>query len=296
MRGQFVRCLWSAAFALCLIAGAVSAQQSPSADAGQSKVNAKDGQKYLWIPPGKFTMGCSPDDRQCNPDENPRHAVEITRGFWMGQTPVTVEAWKNYRRLTGKPALPLTDEFGRKLNEAAVDETEPAVEETWDEARGYCVWAGMRLPTEAEWEYAARAGKPGEIYDDLDQGAWFADNSGKKPIDSVELFRSDPTKFEKRLFGNGNGPRGVKQKAPNAWGLYDMLGNVWQWVADYYDPGYYSASAPRDPTGPATGRQRVLRGGAWNSVPNNVRVSYRLTNPPGDRVNDFGFRCVGDLP
>jgi formylglycine-generating enzyme required for sulfatase activity len=241
-------------------------------------------------------MGCSPDDRQCTPDENPRHAVEITRGFWMGQTPVTVEAWKHYRALTGKPALPATDEFGRKLNEAAPDETQPAVEETWDEARGYCIWAGMRLPTEAEWEYAARAGKTGEIYADLDQGAWFADNSGKKPIDSVELFRSDPTKFEKRLFGNGNGPKGVRQRAPNAWGLYDMLGNVWQWVEDYYDPGYYSTSVAQNPTGPATGRQRVLRGGAWNSLPNSVRVSYRLTNPPGDRVNDFGFRCVGDLP
>lgn len=285
-----------AGFALCFIAGAVSAQQLSSPDAGQSKVNAKDGQKYLWIPPGKFTMGCSPDDRQCAPDEHPPHAVEITRGFWMGQTPVTVAAWKHYRTIAGQPALPAADEFGRKLNEAAGDESQPAVEATWDEARDYCVWAGMRLPTEAEWEYAARAGKSGEIYADLDQGAWFADNSGKKPIDSVELFRSDPAKFERRLFGNGNGPRGVRQKAPNAWGLYDMLGNVWQWVEDYYDPGYYTASEPRNPTGPATGRQRVLRGGAWNSVPNNVRVSYRLTNPPGDRVNDFGFRCVGDLP
>jgi formylglycine-generating enzyme required for sulfatase activity len=88
----------------------------------------------------------------------------------------------------------------------------------------------------------------------------------------------------------------VKQKAPNAWGLYDMLGNVAQWVQDYYSADYYVRSESQNPTGPQTGTQRVLRGGAWDSVPNNVRVSYRRTNPPFDRVNNFGFRCAGDLP
>jgi formylglycine-generating enzyme required for sulfatase activity len=220
----------------------------------------------------------------------------MTRGFWMGQTPVTVAAWKHYTAATGKPALPSEDDFGRKINAGAGDDNQPVVEATWDDAKEYCQWAGMRLPTEAEWEYAARAGTTRSTYLDVDLIAWYADNSGKKPMDSTEVFRSDPSQLEKRLFKNGNGPRPVKQKAPNAWGLYDMLGNVAQWVADYYAPGYYAESEPKDPAGPHTGTQRVLRGGAWSALPNNVRVSYRITNPPGDRVNDFGFRCVGDLP
>jgi len=275
----------SVTFALLLAAVAGAAVQT--------KVNPKDRQQYVWIPPGKFAMGCSPTDPDCVADEKPPHTVEITRGFWMGETPVTVSAWKHYRMATGKPPLPASDEFGRKLNEASADDGQPVVEVTWDEAKAYCQWAGMRLPAEAEWEYAARAGKTDSRYDEIDLIAWYAGNSGKKRIDTVYLFRSDPSNFEKTLFKNGSGPRDVRQKAPNAWGLYDILGNVWQWVEDYYSPDYYSVSAPQNPTGPATGTQRVLRGGAWNSLATDVRFSYRRTNPPGDRVNTFGFRCVG---
>ena len=172
----------------------------------------------------------------------------------------------------------------------------PVVEATWDDAHGYCAWAGMRLPTEAEWEYAARAGTIEASYSWLNNIAWYADNSGKKPVDGADLYRSDSPSYQKKLFNNGNGPRDVKQKTPNAWGLYDVLGNVWQWVEDYYAADYYASAAPQNPAGPRAGTQRVLRGGSWSSLPANVRVSYRLTNPPGDRVNDFGFRCAGDLP
>ena len=262
----------------------------------QTKVNPKDQQQYVWIPPGRFSMGCSPTDHNCAADENPAHPVEITKGFWLGQTPVTVGAWKNYRAATGKPALPAQDEFGRKLNEGSGDNNQPVVEATWDDATGYCAWAGMRLPSEAQWEYAARAGTNSETYAWLANVAWYADNSGKKPFDGTGLFHEDSAKYPRRLFANGNGPRNVKLKDPNAWGLYDMLGNVWEWVQDYYAPDYYNSKVVADPPGPAKGSQRVLRGGAWDSVPANVRVSYRLTNPPGDRVNDFGFRCAGDLP
>lgn len=278
--------------ATCFLAAALTAQQ-----AGETKLNPKDQQQYVWIPAGKFMMGCSPTDHNCSDDENPRHAVGITHGFWMGQTPVTVGAWTRYSAAAHKPALPDADHFGRKINAATGDDNQPAVEVTWDDARGYCQWAGMRLPTEAEWEYAGRAGTPGATYgDEIEKIAWFGDNSGKKPIDSAEAFRFDSSRYEKRLFSNGNGPKDVKLKAPNAWSLYDMLGDVAQWVADYYAPNYYMVSEPTDPTGPKQGTQRVLRGGAWNAVPNNVRVSNRITNPPGDQVNTFGFRCAGNLP
>ena len=281
--------------ALGLLGGVNRAQQPPAPTPGQTRDNAKDGQRYVWAPAGKFTMGCSPLDKYCAADESPAHPVEITRGFWIGQTPVTVAAWKRYRAETGKPPLLAADEFGRKLNEAAAENTQPVVAAAWDDARDYCSWAGLRLPTEAEWEYAARAGSTASRYGEVDDVAWYGDNSGRKPIDSAGLFREDPPKFDRRLFSNGNGPRGVTQKKPNAWGLYDILGNVWEWVADYYSPSYYGSSPPADPQGPATGTQRVLRGGAWNTLPNNIRVSYRLTNPQGDRINAFGFRCAGDL-
>ena len=275
-----------------LLAGALSAQQ-----AGQTKANGKDHQQYVWIAAGKFFMGCSPNDRNCSADENPRHSVEITKGFYLGQTPVTVGAWKAYSAASGKPALPTVDSYGRKINAATADDNQPAVEVTWDEANSYCAWAGMRLPTEAEWEYAGRAGTATPLYgDDIDKLAWYADNSGKKAFDSVEAFRFDNSKYEKKLFGNGNGPKDVKLKAANAWGLYDMLGNVAQWVSDYYAPTYYATSDSQDPQGPKQGTQRVLRGGSWNAMPAAVRVSNRITNPPGDRVSTFGFRCAGDLP
>ena len=93
--------------ACCLVTFLLDAQTVPT-----PKVNPKDQQQYVWIPPGKFTMGCSSTDRQCAPDESPAHAVEISKGFWMGQTPVTVAAWKNYRTATGKQALPALDEWG----------------------------------------------------------------------------------------------------------------------------------------------------------------------------------------
>ena len=276
---------------LCLVAAWGANAQAPN-----KKVNPKDQQQYVWIAPGKFMMGCSPADTRCTSDEMPVHSVEITKGFFMGETPVTVAAWKRYRTAANKPALPATDEYGRKLNEAAGDDNQPVVEATWDDARSYCSWAGLRLPTEAEFEYAARAGVAGASYGWLNTIAWYGDNSGRKPVDSNDMYRSDQWNYPKKLFKNENGPHPVKTREANAWGLYDMLGNVWEWTADYYASDYYSNSPAQNPTGPSVGTQRVLRGGAWSAVQNNVRVSYRLTNPPGDRVNAFGFRCAGDLP
>jgi sulfatase modifying factor 1 len=127
----------------------------------------------------------------------------------------------------------------------------------------------MRLPTEAEWEHAARAGSLAASYGPIDSIGWYIVNSGGKTHD-------------------------VAQKQPNRWGLYDMLGNVWQWVADWYGETYYS-SGPRsifDPTGPATGESRVRRGGSWSGYTGNMRVSARGTGAPEYRDGDTGFRCA----
>jgi formylglycine-generating enzyme required for sulfatase activity len=220
--------------------------------AGTKKVNPKDGLTYVWIPAGTFMMGCSPGDNECFDDEKPAHQVTVTKGFWLGQTPVTQQAWQ---RVTGKDS---SNFKGANL---------PVETVSWDESKAYCSAIGGRLPTEAEWEYAARAGSTGARYGNLDEIAWYSGNSGGHT-------------------------REVAQKTPNAWGLCDMLGNVWQWVADWY--GDYPSGAQSDPSGPAGGQYRALRGGSWNYYAGGARVSRRLRCEPGLRFNFIGLRCVGE--
>jgi len=150
--------------------------------AGQTKVNPKDGLRYIRIPPGTFQMGCSPGDNLCDDWEKPRHSVTLTKGFWMGQTPVTQAA---YQRVMG--TNPSQFRGGQR----------PVEQVSWDEALDYCKAVGMRLPTEAEWEYAARAGSTASLN---------GYNNGDYLGQTYDVAR----------------------KQPNAWKLYDMLGNVWE--------------------------------------------------------------------
>ncbi|MBV9764900.1 MAG: formylglycine-generating enzyme family protein [Acidobacteriaceae bacterium] len=225
--------------------------------AGQVRENPKDTLRYVWIPPGKFMMGCSPGDSECFDDEKPPHEVNITRGFWIGQTAVTQAAYE--RVMKNNPS-----HFkGSDL---------PVENVSWNDAKAYCEAVGMRLPTEAEWEYAARAGSTEARYAATDQVAWYSGNSK-------------------------NQTHPVAAKASNAWGLYDTLGNVWEWMEDWYDSGYYRQNVSIDPSGPnaSTENRRVLRGGSWYSVPRVVRVSDRSGYEPAIRFDDLGFRCAGEL-
>jgi formylglycine-generating enzyme required for sulfatase activity len=222
------------------------------AKAGQTELNPTDGQTYVWIPAGTFLIGCSPGDAECDRDEKPAHQVTLTKGFWIGQTPVTQEA---YRLVTGQSPGYFK---GAKF---------PVESLSWDEAQTYCQATGLRLPTEAEWEYAARAGSAISRYADLDQVAWYGVNSGDKTHE-------------------------VMQKQPNAWHLYDMLGNIWEWTADWYAP--YTAASATDPQSPASGKIRVLRGGSWANGPSFVRISVRSGNEPEHKSNVVGFRCAGN--
>jgi serine/threonine-protein kinase len=230
--------------------------------------NPKDGLKYVWIPPGTFTMGCSPSDSECYDDEKPAHQVTITRGFWIGQTPVTVGAYKGFARATARQMPLLAPNF----NNGWTNENMPIVNVTWNDAQAYCGWMGGRLLTEAEWEYAARGGNTKARYGPIDEIAWYGNNSGGQTHD-------------------------VGQKRPNGFGLHDMLGNVWQWVNDWYNERYYQSSPSQDPPGPTSGQYRVLRGGSWVSNPTGVRVSYRDRFNPAYRYvsNVFGFRCGGEV-
>jgi len=189
----------------------------------------------------------------------------------MGRTEVTVAAYKRFASATRR-GMPEEPKFlDRALNRAWSDEQQPMTMVTWDDAAAYCRWAGGRLPTEAQWEYAARAGTTGPTYGDLNAAAWYFDNSGGQP-------------------------HAVGQKQANAFGLYDMLGNVWEWVADWYGENYYGQSPAQDPQGPSSGQYRVLRGGSLGCVAWGTRVSVRGWDVPGYRFSSDGFRCVREAP
>jgi formylglycine-generating enzyme required for sulfatase activity len=205
----------------------------------QSSTNPKDGLPYAWIPPGKFTMGCSPGDTECDSDEKPPHVEQIANGFWLGQTEVTQTAWK---KVMGgdNPSHFKSDQL-------------PVESVDWNQARAYCKAIGGWLPTEKQWEYAARAGTTGPRYGKLDAVAWNSGNSG-----------------------GTTHPVALKQA--NAYGLYDMLGDVWEWTADDYDAG-----------------RKVFRGGSWNLDSRFVRASFRHGYRPAIQDVEGGFRCVGEL-
>jgi formylglycine-generating enzyme required for sulfatase activity len=228
------------------------------------RVNPQDGLPYVWIPPGSFQMGCSPGDTDYRPDEKPTHPVNITKGFWMGQTSVTVGAYQRFAAATGKAMPPAPD-----FNSGWSQDQMPMVNVSWNEAQAYCAWEGGRLPTEAEWEYAARGGSTEARYGPIDEIAWYNQNSGR---------RTNP----------------VGGKRPNRFGLYDMLGNVWEWVMDWYDEEYFQSNPSQDPAGPPRGDCRVLRGGSWDGEPRFVRASSRYGVLPGDRGFGVGFRCARD--
>ncbi|MBN2362372.1 MAG: formylglycine-generating enzyme family protein [Deltaproteobacteria bacterium] len=224
------------------------------------------GQADAWLPPpptwipitgGTYEMGCSPNDTDCDSDESPRHSVTIS-AFEMTATEITQE---QYQAVTGSNP---SDHTGCP--------TCPVESVTWQNARDFCAAVGGRLPSEAEWEYAARAGTTTKYYcgDDaacLDGIAWYND---------IETMWTHP----------------VGQKTPNAFDLYDMLGNVYEWNADWYGWSYYASSPLQDPTGPATGTDRVLRGGSYPYSDRVLRASHRFGDTPDRKLNDIGFRCA----
>lgn len=230
---------------------------------------------YVFVGPGNFTMG-SPPGESIRDNDEVSHMVTLTRGFWLKSTEVTQIEW-----------ISVMGTSPSHFNSCG--DTCPVEEVSWDDATAYCDalskkegltacyeagtfkgvdCEGYRLPTEAEWEYAARAGATGARYGDLDAIAWYDDNSGTT---------THP----------------VGQKQPNAWGLSDMLGNVWEWCQDWY--GDYSGDAT-DPVGPQSGSNRVIRGGGWHAVATGVGAAVRYWLAPAQRNGFLGFRPARTLP
>jgi formylglycine-generating enzyme required for sulfatase activity len=281
-------------FILISLAGISLATSVLAERAGEIRTNARDGQRYVWIPGGKFVMGCSPGDDNCKQDEKPSHAVKITRGFWIGQTETTVGAWKRYAEKNGVGLPPEINVRTYNWNPRWADDAQPIVNVLWQEAQAYCNAGGGRLPTEAEWEYAGRGGArlPVSRYGAPDEIGWYGNNSGTQHVDSDEIAKTDRANYGARVIANKERMHAVGIKKPNAWGLHDMLGNADEWVADWYSETYYEASEAVDPQGPSSGESKVARGAGFGRNPADMRVSFRRSLAPDVRNGDFGFRCV----
>lgn len=276
----------------------------------------------VWIPAGTFNMGSFDTEEGRKADEGPVTHVTISKGYWLGRTEVTIEQWEAIMGETLRDHVikMLNDEkvydFGgqqKKLREymnfkqddpdrimANEDGRLPMYFVSWDDAMNFCrkltalerkngnIPEGYEytLPTEAQWEYACRAGTTtatfagplvvtDRIAPVLDTIAWYSGNSS--------------INYTGKKIGNA-GPRNTGIKKPNAWGLQDMPGNIWEWCRDWYGP--YSGAAAIDPVGPPTGTARVNRGGSWGSGANDSRSANRARNPQPEKSAYRGFRVA----
>jgi sulfatase modifying factor 1 len=260
----------------------------------------------IHIESGEFVMGTNDG----LPYEGPTHTVRLD-SYWMDETEVTNRQFAQFVEQTD---LVTTAE---KIGDAGIFSPEeerwnlvkgadwrhpdgrtstsdsrmdmPVVHVSWSDANMYCTWAGKRLPSEAEFEYAARGGLEGNIY------AWGNEftPSGKH---QANTWQGEFPRQAQVTDGHA-GLAAVKSYPPNGYGLYDMAGNVWEWTNDWYDPNYYRGSPVRNPPGPLDGSQKVQRGGSWLCSANycqGYRVASRMFTEADSGLNNLGFRCVGN--
>jgi formylglycine-generating enzyme required for sulfatase activity len=202
-------------------------------------------------------------------DEKPARKVTLG-GYWMYKTEVTVAQYRKYCEATGA-SMPDAPGWGWK-------DAHPIVNVSWDDAAAYCKWAGVTLPTEAQWENAAR-GTDGREY------PWGNAWDASKCVNSVSPGSARST-----------APVGSIPSAASLYGCLDMAGNAFEWCADWYAGSAYITAGDLDPTGPTQGVSRVLRGGSWSDVsPDNFRCACRNSRRPGRHFNDYGFRCARTL-
>lgn len=266
--------------------------QNQTANAGDERVYPLDGMTQVYIPAGSFRMGGL--DEGGAPDEEPDRQVTMTRGYWIDKVEVTNGM---YLRCVQAGACNPPRTFASSSRPSYFNNPQfdnyPVIGVTWDDAAAYCAWAGRRLPTEAEWEYAAR-GTDFRIY------PWGSDHPTAQHANFNFLVRDTM-------------PVGSYPLGASPWGVLDMAGNVWEWVQDYYVQNFYEIAGNQDPLGPLApasaqaGELRVVRGGSWQDPREELRVSNRgFSAAPdhnaqpgserylGEANQKTGFRCVSD--
>jgi formylglycine-generating enzyme required for sulfatase activity len=229
-------------------------------------IEPRSGIEFVFIPAGEFVMGAAEED-----DARPLHPVRLP-AFWMSRTEITRE---QYRRFITETKRAEPAHWGHEL---FARPGSPVIGVTWEDAAAFCAWCGGRLPTEAEWEYAAR-GADGRRY------PW-----GNEPPDRTRAV------FHRDIGFDGTAPVGSAKGGASPFGLLDMAGSVFEWCADWYAADYYSGSPVEQPRGPSTGTQRVIRGGAWVSLPDACRAAARQQYPPDKPSILIGARVARSSP
>ena len=238
----------------------------------------------ILIPAGEFTMGT--DSSQANSDQRPAHRVSLA-AFYIDKYEVTNAEYEEFILADGYKNKKLWTEKGWDFiqksdvktplkynrNKIATEPDQPVIGVSWYEANAYAKWTGKRLPTEAEWEKAAR-GNDRRLYP-----------SGSK----MNFSRLNYFPHGTKLFSVGSYPSGA-----SAYGIMDMAGSVWEWTADWYSANYYKQSLGTNPEGPANGEYRVLRGGAWDSIRAQLQCTYRNYEKESRQTYTIGFRCTAD--
>jgi len=307
-----VRLLAAAAFFLAAGAAPAEAQQKPRAGepaprpapAKQAPASTQEKEETVLVPAGEFTMG-SPGDDKIPVWEKPEHVVKM-KPYRIGRFEVTnaeyarfLKAIKDVHPITCSPEEPPGKDHTPTLETWADPEwnapEKPVVGVDWYDAYAYCAWAGERLPTEAEWEKAARDNDkrhypwgsdfaPGVLVGN------FADEAAARANPDWKVFRNYDDGFVHTA------PVGSFPEGKSPYGVEDMAGNVWEWVSDWFGYTTYTTPDQVDPTGPPSGRAKVLRGGSFDSTPSFIRSSARHRQWPAYRGSAVGFRCARDVP